>query len=69
MFDMNNKVLKQLTGIIRQIMMEINCKISPLDYAKRIGVNLSPLSRQKIGLFMVHNQATCFDCCFNSSLK
>jgi hypothetical protein len=25
------------------------------------GVNLPPLSRQKIGLFMVHNQATSYN--------
>ena len=39
------------------------------DIAVDDAMNLSPLSRQKIGLHMVHCQATCFNCCFNSSLK
>jgi len=31
-------------------------------------VRVSPLSRQKIGLYLVNNQAVCFVCRFTSSL-
>ena len=35
---------------------------------KLLGVKVSPLSRQKIGLYLVHNQAACFVCRFTRSL-
>jgi len=31
-------------------------------------LKVSPLSRQKIGLYLVHNQAACFVCRFTRSL-
>lgn len=37
---MMNKVLKQLKAITRQVIMETYCKLSPIGYARRIGVRV-----------------------------